>query len=93
MKLFLAHCGFYDQALAEGGRNIFESHHNFYVAAADAAAAKAQVKEKPLFKDKKMHVDGLHEISAVDGYRVILEPAAAGSEGVRSVGYDEAKSL
>ncbi len=93
MKLFLAHCGFYDQTLAEGGRNIFESHHNFYVAASDAAEAKARVKEKALFKDKKMHVDGLHEISAVDGYRVVLEPEAAAGGGVRSVSYDEARSL
>ena len=94
LNLYLVHCGFYDQTLAaEGSHNIFEGHHNFYVVARDAADAKAKVKTKELFKQKKMHVDGMHQIEVVDGYRVRLEPAGPIETEIRHVTWSEAKAI
>ncbi len=73
MKLYLVHCGFYDQALCEG---LYESHVNFFVAAETFEGARARVRLIPEFRAKKMHVDGLQEISAVEGHRIRLEHAA-----------------
>lgn len=94
MKLYLVHCGFYDQSLAdENGRNIFEGHHNFYVAAEKPADAKFRVKEKRLFKEKQMHVDGIHEITHVDGYHIVLTAEGTPLTSIASTTYDEAKTL
>jgi len=94
LNLYLVHCGFYDQSLAaEGSHNIFEGHHNFYVVARDAADAKVKVTTKPLFKEKKMHVDGMHQIEVVDGYRVKLEPAGPIETEIRHVTWAEAKAV
>ena len=69
MKLFLAHCGFYSLDVGDG---IYESHTNFFIVAEDFDDAKSKVKEMSVFKEKKMHVDGLQEIQAVDGFKVTL---------------------
>jgi hypothetical protein len=69
MKLYLVHCGFYDASLCDG---IYESHVNFFVAANDFEDAKAKAKELSEFQSKRMHIDGLHEVSAVGGARVEL---------------------
>jgi hypothetical protein len=69
MKLYLVHCGFYDNEIGDG---IYESHVNFFVSAESFEAARAQAKELPEYKVKRMHVDGLQEIQAVDGHRVTL---------------------
>lgn len=74
MKLFLVHCGFYDPELC-GGQ--YEFHVNFFVAAADEAEAKVRAKARPEFQAKRMHVDGLEEIEAVDGYRLNLSADSA----------------
>lgn len=71
LKLFLVHCGFYDESLFEG---VYESHVNFFVAAEDFAEARAKAKLYPDFRAKKMHVDGLQRIDVVDGCRVELRP-------------------
>jgi hypothetical protein len=71
MKLFLVHCGFYDNELCDG---IYESHVNFFVAAENFEDAKLKAKQLPEFKSKRMHVDGLQEISAVGGHRIALSP-------------------
>jgi len=93
LNLYLVHCGFYDQSLAaEGSHNIFEGHHNFYVVARDPAEAKAKVMTKPLFQARKMHVDGMHQIEVVDGYRVKLEPAGSIETEIRRVQWSEVKS-
>lgn len=68
MKLFLIHCGFYDAEL--GG--LYESHTNFFVTAAGFDEARLKAKEIPQFRDKRMHVDGLQEVAAVDGFRIQL---------------------
>lgn len=94
LNLYLVHCGFYDQSLAaEGAHNIFEGHHNFYVVARDPAEAQSKVKTKALFRDKKMHVDGMHHIEVVDGFRVKLEPAGPIETEIRHVTYSEAKAI
>ncbi|MBI2082401.1 MAG: DUF1543 domain-containing protein [Deltaproteobacteria bacterium] len=93
MKLFLIHCGFYDQGLAEASPNIFEGHHNFYVIATDRHEAKQKAKEKTLFKEKKMHIDGIHEIDQVDGYRIILEKVASSGHEIKVTDYDEVQTI
>jgi hypothetical protein len=69
LKLYMVHCGFYDSEICDG---IYESHANFFVAADTFEAARAKAKNLAEFKNKRMHVDGLQEIQAVDGYRVDL---------------------
>lgn len=69
MKLYLVHCGFYDNALSDG---IFENHTNFFVAAESFDDAKIKAKLIPEFKDKRMHVDGIQEIECVEGHQVKL---------------------
>lgn len=73
MKLFLVHCGFYDQDLCDG---VYESHVNFFVAADSFETARAKAKQLPAVQAKRMHVDGLQEITAVDGYRLHLQEDA-----------------
>ena len=69
MKLYLVHCGFYDQDICDG---LYESHVNFFIAAASFDDARANAKNIPEFKAKRMHVDGLQEVQAVNGYKVAL---------------------
>ncbi len=69
MKLFMVHVGFYDDEFGEG---IYESHINFFVAAGNAKSAKKKIMQMKKFRDKKMHIDGIKEISSVDGYKVNL---------------------
>lgn len=71
LKLYLVHCGFYDLELMDG---LYESHVNFMVAAKDFEDARARARLNPDFQKKKMHVDGLQEIEAIEGCRVHLEP-------------------
>lgn len=70
MNLYLIHCGFYDPNLVDG---TYESHVNFYAVAESFVDAKKKAKLNPMFKEKKMHVDGIQLIEAVEGYRVHLE--------------------
>lgn len=74
MQLYMVHCGFYDADLCDG---LYEGHVNFFVAAESFEDARAKAKEIPEFKAKKMHVDGLQEIQAVDGYRLSLQKDAS----------------
>lgn len=70
MNLYLVHCGFYDADLCDG---LYEGHVNFFLAAQSFEEARAKAKEIPEFKAKRMHVDGLQEIQAVDGYKLSLQ--------------------
>lgn len=70
MKLYLVHCGFYDNEVCDG---LYESHVNFFVSAESFEDARLKAKNLPEFKAKRMHVDGLQEIQAVDGFKVHLE--------------------
>lgn len=73
MKLFLVHCGFYDSEISDG---LYESHTNFFVAAESFEDARTKAKLLKEFQAKRMHVDGLQEIQAVDGFKIQLEPDA-----------------
>lgn len=70
MKLYLVHCGFYDQNNFEG---LYENHTNFFIASDSFQDAKIKIKLLPLFQSKRMHIDGIQEIEAVDGFRITLE--------------------
>jgi hypothetical protein len=74
MHLFLVHCGFYDMEMSDG---IYESHVNFFVVAEDFDEARLKIKENAEFKGKRMHVDGLQQLEAVDGFRVRLDSDAS----------------
>ena len=61
---------------------------SIFVVATDFKTAKAKAKKLPEYIDKKMHVDGIQEITAIDGFRLSLTPdeALGGSsivEGLR----------
>lgn len=71
MKLFQIHTGFYDEKDASKG--FYEGHTNFFVCAKDTSSARKEVKEKKEFKKYKMHIDGIQEISEVDGFKIILK--------------------
>ncbi|MGZ3773060.1 MAG: DUF1543 domain-containing protein [Pseudobdellovibrionaceae bacterium] len=70
MKLYLAHCGFYDDAISDG---LYEGHTNFFVVAKNIQEAKAQVKKLAEFQSKKMHVDSTQEIHSVNGFNVVMQ--------------------
>jgi hypothetical protein len=69
MNLYLVHCGFYDAEVSEG---IYEFHINIPVVEKSLEAAKAKVRLNPVFVRKKMHIDGIEEITIVDGHRVSM---------------------
>jgi predicted acyl esterase len=69
-KLYIVHVGFYEE---EPNYGVYESHTNIYVAADTPQEAKAIVKALPVYAKKRMHTDGIHEISAVQGYRIRLD--------------------
>ncbi|MDZ4660438.1 MAG: hypothetical protein SGJ18_02345 [Pseudomonadota bacterium] len=74
MKLYLVHCGYYDNEVGDG---IYESHMNYFVCAESFGDARLKAKQIPEFHAKRMHVDGLQEIHAVDGFRLRLENDAS----------------
>jgi hypothetical protein len=69
MKLYLVHCGFYDNEISDG---IYENHTNLFIAADSFENARIQVKLLPVFQEKRMHIDGIQEIKAVNGYKIQL---------------------
>lgn len=69
MKLFQVHTGFYDPNISDG---FYEGHTNIFVCAKDEEDARKIVKEKQEYKMLKMHIDGIQEISVVDGYKIEL---------------------
>ncbi len=85
----MVHVGFYD---AEVGEGIYESHMNFFVAASNAKSAKKKTFNLEQFKNKKMHIDGIKEISDVEGYKVILEKSSYKNKS-KVYSYNESKKL
>lgn len=75
MKLYFIHCGFYDEDVTEG---IYEFHVNIPVIACDLDEAKKKVRLVPQFIFKKMHIDGIQEITSVDGYTITFVKAESG---------------
>jgi hypothetical protein len=82
-KLFLVHCGFYDSEISDG---VYESHVNYMVVADSFDDARVQVRLHPEFAKKKMHVDGMQWIEAVNGFKVQLErdPAYEGQSRINT---------
>lgn len=83
LKLFIVHCGFYDLELLEG---VYEQHVNLLVVAESFDDARARVKLYPDFQRKKMHVDGLQLVEAVQGHWIepVLHPSLEGRTQVIS---------
>ncbi len=91
MKLYLIHAGFYDEAVSGG---FYESHTNYFVVAENVKEAKNKAKEIPEYKAKKMHVDGIKEITSVDGYDILLEESKVNSNGEeKEYSYDDIKAM
>ena len=89
MKLYLVHVGFYDDNISSG---FYESHTNYFVVADNIKSAKSKARSIKEFKDKKMHIDGIKDLSYVDGYKVSLEEGENSKEE-KILGYDESKKL
>ena len=89
MHLFMVHCGFYDTEVCDG---LYESHVNFFVVAEDFQQARIKAKEHSLYQGKKMHIDGLQQLEAIEGFRVILESDAS-LEGKSRVRVDRYRGL
>jgi len=89
MKLYSIHCGYYDRDIAGG---IYESHCNLFLAAKDFADAKAKAKANPLFMAKKMHVDGMQELTTIDGYDICLVESKVDAL-VTGMNYADSKAL
>ena len=89
MKLFMVHVGYYDKSIGEG---LYETHLNYFVAAEDAKDAKNKAHQLSEFQERSMHIDGMKEISSVDGYKVTLEKDAE-SESGQVISYDDTKNL
>ena len=89
MNLYMVHVGFYDPSIGEG---LYEVHMNFFTAAKNPKDAKERISDLKEFQDKKMHIDGIKELSFVDGYKVCLEKTT-NPEKEEILGYDESKKL
>ena len=89
MKLFMVHVGYYDKSIGEG---LYETHLNYFVAAQDAKDAKKKAHQLSEFQERSMHIDGMKEISSVDGYKVTLEKDSESQPG-EVISYDESKDL
>ncbi len=89
MNLYMVHVGYYDSSVGEG---IYEHHMNFFIAAENPKNAKEKVLELKEFQDKSMHIDGIKELSYVDGYKVSLsEEKIPKKQEILS--YDDTKDL
>jgi len=89
MKLFLIHVGFYDPEIMEG---LYEQHSNYFVVAQNIKEAKQKAKLNPVYKRKKMHIDGIQELNVVDGFRINLIPEINENNAV-TYSYDEVKKI
>lgn len=88
MKLFIVHAGFYDHEIG-----IYELHTNFLVAAENVQDVKSKVKEKDIFKNKKMHIDAIQEIDVIDGYQVLLQKTQTNNTQCASFDYTQIKNM
>jgi len=89
VKLFMVHVGYYDKSIGEG---LYETHLNYFVAAEDAKDAKNKAHQLSEFQERSMHIDGMKEISSVDGYKVTLKKDAEPKSG-QVISYDDTKNL
>ena len=89
MKLFLIHVGFYDPEIMEG---LYEQHSNYFVVAQNIKEAKRKALLNPIYKRKTMHIDGIQELNAVDGFRINLVPEINDNDAI-IYSYDEVKKI
>ena len=89
MNLYMVHVGYYDPSIGEG---IYENHVNFFIAAENPKKAKEKVLELKEFQDKRMHIDGIKELSYVDGYKVSLSEEK-NPQKQEILSYDDSKGL
>lgn len=87
MKLYIVHVGYYDYEIG-----MYELHSQFLIPAENAKIAKNIVINKSIFKEKKMHIDGIQEINNVEGYQINLEKTDFRTEN-RILSYAEIKEL
>ena len=85
----MVHVGYYDKSIGEG---LYETHLNYFVAAENAKDAKNKAHQLSEFQERSMHIDGMKEISSVDGYKVTLEKDVE-SESGQVISYDDTKNL
>ena len=91
MKLFLIHVGFYDPEIMGG---LYEQHINYFVVAKNIKEAKKKARLNPIYKRKKMHIDGIKEVDVVDGYKIELEKYDNHDDsGSSDYSYDEVKNI
>ena len=89
MKLYLIHAGYYDPEIMDG---LYEQHTNFFVVGKNVKDAKKKVRQNSTYENKKMHIDGIQELNAVDGYRIqLVQDDSAGDKVIYS--YDEVKKI
>ena len=72
--------------------NFYESHINYFIAAVDPKDAKRKVLSLEEFQKRSMHIDGIKEISKVDGYEVKLIESSEVKDG-KVFSYDESSNL
>jgi hypothetical protein len=65
---------------------------NYFVAALNPKDAKLKTQSFVEFQEKSMHIDGIKEISFVDGYEVVLKESSEVHDG-EIIQYDDAKEL
>ena len=87
MKLFIIHVGYYDYEVG-----MYELHSQFLIAAKTAAEAKNVAINKPIYKAKNMHIDGVQEINQIDGYSIDLKPTLDNLEN-KVYSYKEIKGM
>jgi hypothetical protein len=88
MKLYFVYVGYYETEIG-----ICELHTSFMVAAENAIEAKKTMLAKPIFQEKKMHIDGIEEINEVDGYQVTLSKATSETASSQVYDYKAVKKL
>lgn len=79
-NLYLVHCGFYDPQVSNG---LYEFHVNILVVAESFEGARAKAKADPVVIQKRMHIDGIQMIEAVQGYRLALSEDKALNQETR----------
>ena len=88
MKLYLIHLGYYDK----NSDGFYEQHTNILIVSENVRNAKNKIKNHNDFLERKMHIDGIKEISSVQGYEVNLIKSENTQDG-EVIGYDESKEL
>jgi uncharacterized radical SAM superfamily protein len=88
MNLYIAHVGYYDPEIG-----IYELHANIHVVAADIKTARDAIKNKPIYQSKMMHIDGIQELLAIDGYAIKVDTTSTVSMTNKTFSHEDLKAL